>query len=202
MTKHFTDLKKTCIIRLDNVELTEEIKKYVLKNRRIDFRFIPRPNATPRPYNVSILNATTVLSEQRTEGVVTFLTPTFKKTCDRNELFFQRIVETFLGGSHMTLSCGTTDVTTETTHAEIKRWPEWKSALGQIQSYNVACPRPRLHVYMFDNASNRTRREAIQTFHKCGIAAFTFEMTTSVVEIVDAIRGNVVFTCQLVWQDA
>ena len=35
------------------------------------------------------------------------------------EAFYQRIMETYLGASHMVLNCGTTDVTTSTVHVEI-----------------------------------------------------------------------------------
>ena len=54
----------------------------------------------------------------------------------KNEKFYQLLLENYLGGTHKTLSCGITDVTTDTCHAEIKEWSSWKEAIGQLTCYS------------------------------------------------------------------
>ncbi len=52
------------------------------------------------------------------------------------EIFYQRFLQKKLGASHKVTLYGTTDITTETQHIEIKKWKDYKHALGQLISYN------------------------------------------------------------------
>lgn len=67
----------------------------------------------------------------------------------KDERFYQNMMEKRLGGRHMKLPCGVTDITTDVLHVELKEWKFWKSGLGQLCAYNADCPRSQLHLYLF-----------------------------------------------------
>jgi hypothetical protein len=92
----------------------------------------------------------------------------------RNEEFYQVVVENWLGGSHSILGIGVTDVTTDTVHAEIKNWKEWKNALGQLTAYQDDCPKEQLHVYLFGSYDEAWKRKAIKIFANKGIECYEF----------------------------
>jgi len=54
----------------------------------------------------------------------------------RNELYYQKFLEKQLNGTHKKTKFGITDISNETHHIEIKHWIKYKSALGQLLSYN------------------------------------------------------------------
>uniref|UniRef100_A0A6C0E1N9 Uncharacterized protein n=1 Tax=viral metagenome TaxID=1070528 RepID=A0A6C0E1N9_9ZZZZ len=54
----------------------------------------------------------------------------------RNEKYYQTSLEKMLGASHKVTKYGITDISTDDFHLEIKHWNNYKSALGQILSYN------------------------------------------------------------------
>lgn len=117
----------------------------------------------------------------------------------RNEDFYQVIVENWLGGSHETLSVGVTDVTTDTVHAEIKSWKEWKYALGQLTAYQDDCPKEQLHVYLFGPYDEVWKQKAIKTFNNKGIQCFEFreeqrEAGDRVVSIMNAVTQQEIYT--------
>jgi transcription elongation factor Elf1 len=66
-----------------------------------------------------------------------------------NENYFQKFLETVLGGSHKRLECGITDITTDKFHAEIKNFPAWKEAIGQLICYNMHDPKKEMRLYLF-----------------------------------------------------
>ncbi len=74
-----------------------------------------------------------------------------------DESFYQKVVEEYLGKGHMKLKGCITDVTTDTAHAEIKRWNSFSQAIGQLQYYDLVAPRPELHAYMFDESCGETK---------------------------------------------
>jgi hypothetical protein len=50
----------------------------------------------------------------------------------------------YLDGIRKNLSCG---ITTDSCHAEIKKWSSWKETIGQLTCYNVADPKESLEMY-------------------------------------------------------
>lgn len=47
-----------------------------------------------------------------------------------------KILEKKLDSKHKKVKYGVTDITTENEHIEIKKWSDYKHALGQLCSYN------------------------------------------------------------------
>lgn len=52
------------------------------------------------------------------------------------EVFYQKWLETVLGGKHKKLSIGVTDVSTSLMDVEIKTWRKWSMAIAQVDHYN------------------------------------------------------------------
>jgi hypothetical protein len=65
------------------------------------------------------------------------------------EAHYQKIFEDACGATHSRNTFGTTDITTEKAHIEIKSWPDYKAALGQLLFYNSSAPKMRLFVCFF-----------------------------------------------------
>lgn len=80
------------------------------------------------------------------------------------ESVYQKALEAHLGGKHCRYRYGETDVTTDTMHAEIKSWRNWKSGLGQLLYYNFASPRKDLRLYLFGEKPTIYDVDEIQTF--------------------------------------
>lgn len=104
-------------------------------------------------------------------------------TCKRDEKFYQNILEKYLGGSHKTLSCGVTDVTTETCHAEIKEWKCWKEAIGQLTCYNAVDPKEKLEMYLFGKYRASCKDEVLKVASSCNIQLYEFGEENNIVKI-------------------
>lgn len=91
----------------------------------------------------------------------------------RNESFYQFLIEKYLDGTHYRLPSGTTDVTTNTIHAEIKNWDSWKNAIGQLICYNIDAPKETLHAYLFGKRPKSTDT-IFNAFNVCKIKPFYF----------------------------
>lgn len=114
----------------------------------------------------------------------------------KNERFYQLMLEQFLCGTHKTLSCGITDVTTDTCHAEIKEWKNWKEAVGQLTCYNAVDPKPELCVYLFGKYTSTCKEQAVSVCKTCGIRPYEFveSAVDCSVSIQDCITNNQVYT--------
>ena len=101
----------------------------------------------------------------------------WSRTLPREEYFYQRLVEDYLGGGHMRLSNGfITDVTTSLVHAEVKRWSDSIGVNGQLKFYNYVCYRPQLQAYLFEDmvSEEKMQQRADFLLHE-GIDVFSFE---------------------------
>ena len=171
--KHFYNLKKLCPKLLNDIELTDEIKEYILANRI----YIPNNNNNhliTRLANLTIENA--ILKNRK------------------DEKFYQAIVEKYLGSTHHRIKSGITDVSTDTIHAEIKRWNNYKDAIGQLTSYNITDPKEELHVYMFDKCSKTALETALMIFKQLKYKIHEFNVTDDKVEIIDYDTKNIIYT--------
>jgi len=54
----------------------------------------------------------------------------------KKEIYYQKYLEKHFGASHKVVKYGTTDITTETHHIEIKNWKQYKHCAGQLSCYN------------------------------------------------------------------
>jgi len=111
----------------------------------------------------------------------------------KNEKFYQLLIENYLGGTHKTLSCGVTDVTTDSCHAEIKEWSSWKEAIGQLTCYNTVDPKDRLEMYMFGKYKQSCKNEAIKVTATCKIFIYEFIDTNDGVSIIYLKNNEIVY---------
>lgn len=54
----------------------------------------------------------------------------------KKEIYYQHFLEKYFQATHKVTKYGTTDISTESHHIEIKQWKYFKQALGQLKSYN------------------------------------------------------------------
>lgn len=139
MYSHLYKKKKQCCSNISNIELTDEIKKHILDNRT---------------YNVVLpVSADSLVDEvAKLKLQVAILKKQYK------EDFFQKIVEKYLGGTHKKLAVGETDVTNDDTHAEIKKFEDYKEAIGKLMCYNNCDPKDNLHAYLFGATSSTLKK--------------------------------------------
>jgi hypothetical protein len=90
-------------------------------------------------------------------------------TTKRDEYFYQNWLERRLGGSHMKLQSGVTDITTDTCHAEIKEWKSWKAGVGQLLAYNSELRRQEVALYLFGAPVACDVSVMVNTFQKAGV---------------------------------
>lgn len=90
-----------------------------------------------------------------------------------------------------------TDVTNETTHAEVKGWKEWKYAMGQLLAYQTEDPKDNLKVCLFGKYDNVCKVRAIKVLRERGISCYEFLDKDDYVSIKDAANGSVVYEYKL-----
>lgn len=116
----------------------------------------------------------------------------------KNEDFYQKIVETHLNGKHKRLTIGVTDVTNDTTHAEIKRWEYFKKAIGQLVAYNIEDPKDRLQAYFFGNCEKKNMDNAANCVKKANMEVYTFRFPTpDEIEIIEYFSEECVFSYKI-----
>lgn len=113
----------------------------------------------------------------------------------QKEVYYQRILENVLQGSHKKIPSGITDITTPTLHAEVKTWPKWRHAVGQLLSYNVFDEKPNLQVYLFNDYSPKGKLIALGVFQVYGISPFEFveDYDADKIKIMDLLRNKCIF---------
>ena len=147
MRNHFYKKNKSCPATQNTMDLTDEIKEYILDNK------IYKPKN-----DVHMVNYKLELELQYYKN----------KKCEN---FYQLMLENLLKATPKKLPCGITDITTDDTHIEIKDWKNWKEAIGQLMCYNINDPKEYLHVYLF-GSSPRNKMNVFDTFRKCNIIPF------------------------------
>ncbi len=139
MINHLYKLKKPCPQTNMQIELTDDIKEWILQNRV----YTPPPPPTPKKYN---------------------------------ESFYQALLEQHLQGTHKSIpGIGVTDVTTDSLHAEIKGWGDWKAGLGQLMAYNHGLKRDKLAMYFF-GARARDSTNVVRVLRDLDVDAFEMQV--------------------------
>lgn len=100
----------------------------------------------------------------------------------RNENYYQRFLERKFSATHKRTKYGITDITTDTQHIEIKHWKDYKSALGQLLSYNHNDDKI-LYVYFFGKVKDEQRTNIIELYRNKGVNICEFEDTPNGIEI-------------------
>lgn len=117
-----------------------------------------------------------------------------KNSQRKPEKYYQAILESYLGGTHKKLSCGITDITTNTCHAEVKEWNGWKEAIGQLICYNKAEPKQTLALYMFGKYTESCKRQAVNTALECNMNIHEFVEVEDRIVIKDLSNGEIVYS--------
>lgn len=109
-----------------------------------------------------------------------------------NEATFQKLLEKyrFPGATHKRVACGVTDITTDTLHAEIKRFDFWKEAIGQLMAYKVVMHRSELQLYLFGRVSQACKDMAIHVLQSLNIHPFEMILTDTEFIIVDLLNKS------------
>ncbi len=91
----------------------------------------------------------------------------------KSEQYYQEILEQMTGYTHSENDFGVTDITTPTSHIEIKHWCNFKSALGQLLAYSLSDPKESLYVYFFGE-SPHNRSDIVKLFIYHSIQVYHF----------------------------
>lgn len=199
MVHHFKKRVSMCAAVLENIELTDEIKEYILRNRI--YKAPPPP-----PAHVIKIEAAKEARRDKLEETIKKLTEevnelkiklTMMTANKKNEEFYQMIVEKHLGGTHKRLECGITDITTSNIHAEVKCWDRFNDVYGQLIRYNNEDPKDRLQVYMFGTTTKKIMKHAVAAMKSVNFEVYTFIHYETHVDIVKYETNEVVYTFSL-----
>lgn len=158
----------------NDIDLTDDIREYILKNR---IYRIPAPDKSGMTEELQKLKVENAFLRGR-----------------KKESFYQHIVEEYLGGTHLKVEDGITDVTTDEIHAEIKEWSSYKNVVGQLKYYNLCAPRKKLQAYLFGTYPKSKQQHALSLFKTQNIEPYTFLEQGNFVYICEAETGKIVFT--------
>jgi len=101
------------------------------------------------------------------------------------EAYYQRYLQKYLGGKHMQLKIGQTDITTEAFHAEIKEWSNWKNAVGQLQVYCYVEYREELRLYLFGTSNKKFKNDYVNIIIGLNIKPYELIKTETGIDIID-----------------
>lgn len=101
----------------------------------------------------------------------------------RNEIYYQKFLEKYLGATHKRTKYGITDISTDDYHIEIKPWNDYKKALGQLLSYNYDKIK-KLAVYFFGNVKDEQKTNIIELFQMNNVEIYEF------MDTIDGIKIN------------
>lgn len=102
------------------------------------------------------------------------------------EVEYQRFLENVLDYKHKKVKYGVTDITTDNEHIEIKKWSDYKNALGQILSYNTCDRKDKLSVYFFGYMDPTKKIGIIDLFKEHGINICEFEFLVKELYVNDS----------------
>ena len=96
-----------------------------------------------------------------------------KKFTKRNEHYYQKFLEKQLGGTHKRTQFGVTDISTDKFHIEIKHWKDYKTALGQLLSYNFQ-DNKKMIAYFFGIIKEEQKEKIKKLYHSHNIEIYQF----------------------------
>lgn len=176
MRRHLYEKKRNCHGEVNNIELTDEIKDTIMRNK---LYHIPKQDVP----NKSLINTINKLQHE-----IDMLKD------KKSERFYQNIVEKFLGGTHKKVLCGVTDVTTDNIHAEIKNAKDYKTAIGQLVSYNSVDNKKQLQLYLFGPKCD-TYFDTAKVVCECvNIELYKFNIIHNTINIINGFTNDLVFT--------
>jgi regulator of replication initiation timing len=103
----------------------------------------------------------------------------------KKECFYQNILEKHFKATHKKLPIGITDITTDDTHVEIKRWNCWRDAFAQLILYNSHDPKEKLYACFFGEYTQSAKNLAIQSLKQQNITCFELMQTDNIIYMVN-----------------
>jgi len=124
---------------------------------------------------------------------------------------YQHTLESVVHGNHRRNLYGITDITTDDAHIEIKKWSDYKTALGQLIAYNHGERKKDLYVYFFGPYAQDKKEKVVELFKAQGINVVelcVYRQTwfnTKHENVSHFVRENLIvdqlskITCKAVW---
>lgn len=212
MRRHFYEAK-TCV-NLTGVVLNDDLKKHIIDNR-IMAGFItqnananihsenttkePKTKAHGEMNELKVANQTLQEHVHLLRGEINEIKQhlNISPVPQYKEIFYQQILEKHLGGNHLQLHTGITDVTTDLIHAEIKIWYDYRKGISQLQLYNAASRRERLQLYFFGNSLRNERAIVCEYVPAFNIELYEFVHEGLILKIVNLITNECIATFPL-----
>lgn len=96
----------------------------------------------------------------------------------------------------MTVDTGITDVSTDSIHAEIKVWRDYRLGVAQLLLYCAASKRDRLQLYMFGECTKNKIRHIIRDYvSTLNIEVYEFVHYGKDIQVVDLKTGECIAVC-------
>jgi hypothetical protein len=101
---------------------------------------------------------------------------------ERKEKYYQAILEKEFQAGHLRIvRVGETDITTEDSHIEIKRWSDSDKVMGQLRRYQRSVKKARLCAYFFGRRPKAEKVQMIyELLHEAGIEMYSFNSDDTV----------------------
>lgn len=113
------------------------------------------------------------------------------------EAFYQMHLEKYLGGTHKRLKSGITDISTDNTLAEIKRWSCYKEAIGQLVCYNQEDPKDNIHLYLFGKYSKLLKEKVVFHCNLLKFKAFALLDEDGYIHVEDLTTSDIVHSIEI-----
>lgn len=107
----------------------------------------------------------------------------------KNEMYYQKFLERKMLATHQKTAFGITDITTKNEHIEIKHWRNYKSALGQLLSYNFYDNKD-LCAYFFGQVPDKQCSSIIELYKSKGVSIKQFIDAPDGIEIKTVLDTN------------
>ena len=88
------------------------------------------------------------------------------------EKFYQKVLESIYGGTHMKYDGGESDITTDYAHVQIRQWDCWTEIEGHLSAINYFCKRDKLIACCFGSYQDFNKKFAYQVLTSKGIEVF------------------------------
>lgn len=191
MMRHF-QRKNGCPSILNDVEITDEIKEQIYKNRYVKLDQIvcrPQVQKEKEKKNTERHTDEDTCLIRKVEAQFQYQLSLVKRK--KPELLFQRLLEIELKAYHKVYLSGESDLTNDNMHGEIKKCNDWKCALGQLIAYNVEEPKKELNAYFFGKFfSPNAKNAALKTFTTMGINMYYVDINDNAELSITNMRTN------------
>jgi hemerythrin-like domain-containing protein len=112
----------------------------------------------------------------------------FAQVVDPKEIMYQKLLEKKLGASHTKTIYGMTDIETADSIIEIKRWANYKCALGQLIAYSANTSKSKC-VYFFGNPPKYSDA-VVRLFTQNNISVYQLSLDNTNELVIETLLEN------------